>query len=107
MKLQQIIELDKCDSLARKREEFELPEDKIYLDGNSLGPLTKKSALRVREVIEQQWGQDLISSWNSHRWIDLPCVAGEKIAPLLGAEPGQVICCDSISINLYTVANYH
>jgi len=101
VKLQQIIELDKCDSLARKREEFELPEDKIYLDGNSLGPLTKKSALRVREVIEQQWGQDLISSWNSHRWIDLPCVAGEKIAPLLGAEPGQVICCDSISINLY------
>jgi kynureninase len=47
--------------------------------------------------------QDLIKSWNSHQWIDLPHTVGEKIAPLLGAAPGQVICYDSTSVNLFKV----
>jgi kynureninase len=52
-------------------------------------------------IVEQQWGQDLVTSWNTHAWIDLPLKVGEKIAPLLGAAAGQVICCDSISVNLF------
>ena len=94
---------DKQDPLARKRDEFVLPEDTIYLDGNSLGPLPVAARERAREVVEQQWGNDLITSWNRHDWIGLPASVGNKVGHLLGAKPGQVVCCDSISVNLYKV----
>lgn len=93
--------LDAKDPLAAKKHEFALPRDCIYLDGNSLGALPKKAQKRATEVVEQQWGQDLISSWNRHQWIDLPLTVGAKIAPLIGAASGQVICCDSISVNVF------
>jgi kynureninase len=93
--------LDANDPLRDKRQEFILPEDTIYLDGNSLGPLSKRAQTRVASVVTQEWGDDLIASWNKHSWIDLPTRVGEKIAPLIGASPGQTVCCDSISINLY------
>ena len=63
--------------------------------------MPKAAQQRSAEVVEQQWGRDLIQSWNSHEWIDLPVTVGEKIAPLLGAAKGQVICCDSTSVNLF------
>lgn len=93
--------LDAADPLAHKRAEFVLPDDTIYLDGNSLGPLSKRAKARVTEVVADEWGQDLIASWNTNHWIDLPTSVGEKIAPLLGAKPEQTICCDSISVNLF------
>jgi kynureninase len=99
--LQDILALDAIDPLASKKSEFALPTDSIYLDGNSLGALPKTAKIRATEVVELQWGQDLISSWNRHQWIDLPLKVGEKIAPLIGAASGQVICCDSISVNLF------
>ncbi len=95
--------LDHADPLAAKRSEFILPEGTIYLDGNSLGCLTKTARDRARTVVETQWGRDLIKSWNQHGWIDLPVQTGEKIARLIGAAPGQTICCDSTSINLFKV----
>ncbi|MBT8145879.1 MAG: kynureninase [Gammaproteobacteria bacterium] len=98
---EQISKLDAGDEFADKRHLFSLPEDIIYLNGNSLGPLPIRAAQRLDQVTNQQWGEDLISSWNKHSWIDLPVTAGEKIAPLLGAASGQVICCDSISLNLF------
>jgi kynureninase len=101
MNFDDIITLDKADPLAKKRLEFSLPANTIYLDGNSLGALPKSVKSRVAEVVSQQWGNDLIKSWNSHSWIDLPIMVGEKIAPLIGAAQGQVICCDSISVNLF------
>jgi len=96
-----ILKFDTADPLAAHRRHFELPTDTIYLNGNSLGPLSTASKHRVREVVESQWGNDLISSWNKHQWIDLPLSVGEKIAPLIGAAPGQVLCCDSVSVNLF------
>jgi kynureninase len=94
--------LDKNDALAHLIDQFVIPKNTIYLDGNSLGALPKAAKKRAVEVVEQQWGQDLITSWNKHEWINLPLQIGEKIAPLIGAhEPGQVICCDSISVNLF------
>jgi len=93
--------LDAADPLGHKRAEFDLPEAVIYLDGNSLGCLPKAVRTRVTDVIDQQWGTDLIKSWNIHGWIDLPVLTGEKIARLIGAAPGQVISCDSISVNLF------
>lgn len=93
--------LDRHDPLAGKRELFALPEGVVYLDGNSLGALPVAAQQRAAEIVERQWGQDLVTSWNAHAWIDLPVTTGEKIAPLLGAATGQVICCDSISVNLF------
>lgn len=103
MNFEDVIALDKADPLANKRLEFDLPENTIYLDGNSLGALPKSVKSRLSEVVSQQWGCDLVKSWNSHNWIDLPITVGEKIAPIIGAAPGQVICCDSTSINLFKV----
>src|SRR5579872_2398843 len=94
-------DLDRRDPLARFRERFHLPDDVIYLDGNSLGPLLKSVPERIRQVVEQEWGQGLIRSWNAARWIDLPQRVGDKIAPLIGAEPGEVVAADSTSVNLF------
>lgn len=95
--------LDAQDSLTGMRQRFCLPQGTIYLDGNSLGPLPVTARERAIEVVNQQWGEDLITSWNKHAWIDLPEKCGEQIAPIIGAASGQVICCDSISVNLFKV----
>lgn len=93
--------LDREDTLADRRELFALPQNTIYLDGNSLGALPIAVEAAVGELVSQQWGHDLIASWNKHSWIDLPVRVGEKIAPLIGAAAGQVVCTDSISVNLF------
>ena len=93
--------LDERDPLAHKRLEFELPVDRVYLDGNSLGALPRAVSARLQQTLDQQWGCDLIESWTKHDWINLPVSVGEKIAPLIGAAPGQVACADSISVNLF------
>lgn len=95
--------LDAQDALAPLRQQFSLPEGLIYLDGNSLGVLPRQTAQRVTEVVEQEWGQGLIRSWNSAGWIDLPRKVGDKIARLLGAPAGEVVVADSTSVNLYKV----
>ncbi|MDP2818813.1 MAG: kynureninase [Polaromonas sp.] len=95
--------LDAQDPLRELRHQFTLPQGVIYLDGNSLGVLPKTAAARVAEVITQEWGQDLIRSWNSAGWFDLPQRLGDKIAALVGAGPGEVVVTDSTSINLYKV----
>ena len=96
-------QLDAQDLLRPLREHFSLPDGVIYLDGNSLGVLPKTAAARVAEVITQEWGQGLIRSWNSAGWFSLPQRMGDKIAPLIGANPGEVVATDSTSINLYKV----
>jgi kynureninase len=93
--------LDQADLLAGKRDAFLLPEGVIYLDGNSLGPLPASVPGRVADLVNRQWGQDLIVSWNKHGWIDLPARVGARIARLIGAEPDSVIAADSTSINLF------
>ncbi|GAC14213.1 kynureninase [Aliiglaciecola lipolytica] len=93
--------LDENDTLQTYKRLFALPENCVYLDGNSLGALPICAKQRAIDVVEQQWGRDLITSWNKHQWIDLPTKVGEKIARLIGAAKGQTICCDSISVNLF------
>ena len=101
MNFDDISALDKADPLAKKRLEFDLPTNTVYLDGNSLGALPTAVKSRIADVVSKQWGNHLIRSWNDHHWIDLPISVGNKIAPIVGAELGQVICCDSISVNLF------
>ncbi len=95
--------LDAGDPLRPLRDHFALPDNVIYLDGNSLGVLPKSAAARVAEVITNEWGQELIRSWNSAGWFQLPQRLGDKIAPLVGAAAGDVVVTDSTSVNLYTV----
>ena len=96
-----IIKLDEASPLKTKKSEFLLPDNTIYMDGNSLGPATKPALNEIEKTSQNHWKNDLISSWNKHSWITLPQRVGEKIAPLLGAKPNQVIACDSISVNLF------
>ncbi len=93
--------LDHDDPLASLRLEFSLPEGVLYLDGNSLGALPLGVPERLQQVVTQEWGHDLIRSWNQHGWIDLARRTGDKIARLVGAKPGQVMVADSTSANLF------
>jgi kynureninase len=98
-----VLALDAADPLAPLREQFALPEGTIYLDGNSLGVLPKSTAARVQDVVLREWGVDLIRSWNSAGWIDLPRRVGDKIARLVGAGAGELVVADSTSVNLFKV----
>lgn len=95
------IALDQADPLASLREDFTLPKDMIYLDGNSLGAQPKASLLRAQQLIAQEWGQDLITSWNKAGWFEMPSRLGNLLAPFIGAEQGEVVVTDSTSINLF------
>jgi kynureninase len=100
---QDCLALDAADPLAPLREHFDLPEGLIYLDGNSLGVLPRATPARVQQVVREEWGRDLIQSWNTAGWIDLPQRVGDKIARLIGAGAGEVVAADSTSVNLYKV----
>jgi kynureninase len=95
------VALDKTDALSHTRERFDIADDVIYLDGNSLGALPRSAAASVAEVTALQWGRDLIRPWNKHQWINLPQKLGAKIAPLIGAKASEVIVADSTSVNLF------
>lgn len=92
---------DARDPLASFRDRFELPADVIYLDGNSLGVLPKTASDRANQVIHQEWGADLITSWNAHGWFELPAKIGAKIATLLGGEAGACVATDTTSLNIF------
>lgn len=96
--------MDRDDPLASLRDRFLLPDGLIYLDGNSLGPLPKTAGERVRRTLEEEWGRDLITSWNKAGWMDLPRRIGARIAALVGAEADEVIVADSTSVDLYKCA---
>jgi kynureninase len=95
--------LDRADPLKAKRELFVMPDDTIYLDGNSLGPLPRHVAKRLAAAVSDEWGQSLIRGWNAHGWFDMPRTLGDKIGKLVGAKAGTVIAADSTSINLVKV----
>ncbi|MEV4313544.1 kynureninase [Actinocrispum sp. NPDC049592] len=99
----QVESLDAADPLAACRAAFALPDNVIYLAGNSLGPLPVAAKARVAEVVAGEWGNGLVGSWNKAGWFDKPRTVGELVAPLIGAAPGQVVVCDTTSINLYKV----
>lgn len=95
------IRRDAEDPLAALRQQFDLPEGVIYLDGNSLGARPKAALARAQDIITQEWGTDLIRSWNKAGWFDLPSRLGNQIAPLIGAGTDEVVVTDSTSINLF------
>lgn len=100
MTLDEARALDAADPLAFTRERFALPDGIIYLDGNSLGALPKASATRVAQTIENEWGRDLIASWNKHGWIEQSATLAAMLAPIIGAAADEILVGDSTSINL-------
>lgn len=95
--------LDASDELAPFRDEFELPDGVVYLDGNSLGPLPVATRERLRRVVEEEWGERLIRGWDEG-WLELPVRVGDRLGSLLGAAPGQVVVGDSTSVCFYKLA---
>ena len=95
--------LDQQDPLRSLRDLFQLPEGVIYLDGNSLGVLPKATPSRVAQAVAHEWGKDLIKSWNTAGWFQMPLKVGNKIARLIGAKDNEVVAADSTSINLFKV----
>jgi kynureninase len=96
-------ELDAADDLAHVRDRFAVPDGLVYLDGNSLGAMPVAVPTAAEHVVRQQWGRDLITSWNEHDWWSAPRRVGARIARLVGAGPDEVVVADSTSVNLFKV----
>ncbi|WP_149828140.1 kynureninase [Streptomyces tailanensis] len=93
-------ELDAADELSKLRERFVL-DDAVYLDGNSLGALPANVPGAVADVVHRQWGELRIRSWDESGWWTAPERIGDRIAPLVGAAPGQIVVGDSTSVNVF------
>jgi kynureninase len=101
--LRDIEALDRADPLRHVRDAFALPPDTIYLDGNSLGPVTHAALAAVDTTMRGEWGHGLIQSWNSAGWWQTPLTVGDKIGRLIGAAPGETVACDTTSTNIFKV----
>jgi kynureninase len=98
------LSLDAEDPLSRWRDEFVIPDKSlVYLDGNSLGMLPHRTVKRLASLINDEWAAGLIRSWD--QWVDLPQRVGDRLAPLIGATPGEVIVHDSTTVNLYQLVD--
>lgn len=96
-----IAQMDAADPLAHFRDEFAIREGLIYLDGNSLGVMPKRTVARMNRAVTQEWAEGLITSWLGADWVNSPTRIGDKIAQIIGAEPGEVIAGESTSINIF------
>lgn len=93
--------LDANDPLGIFRDRFLIPEGTIYMNGNSLGPLSTDARNRLHTVIDREWGQELIKGWNTAGWYDITRRVGDKLAKIVGADEGEIVLCDSTSVNLF------
>ena len=95
------LELDQNDPLAGYRSKFVITDPNLcYLDGNSLGRLPHATVKAVSDFLSQEWGNEVVTGW-SH-WIDEAQVAGDLLGrAVLGAGSGQVLVCDTTSVNFY------
>lgn len=102
--LERAAELDAADPLATFRDRFVADDpDVVYLDGNSLGRLPRATAERLRTVVADEWGGELIRGWD--HWIEEPLRVGDRLAGIVGARPGEVIVSDSTTVNFYKLAH--
>ncbi len=98
------LQLDQQDELASFREAFVISDPSlIYFDGNSLGAMPKVAQERSRQIVDEQWGKDLIRGWNKGWW-EAPSRVGDKIGDIIGATAGQTLVSDTVSVNLFKLA---
>jgi kynureninase len=99
------VELDAADPLRGFRSRFLIPDDIVYLDGNSLGALPRETVNRLSHVLEEQWGQRMIRGWDEG-WLDLPVSVGDRLGQAaLGAAAGQVVVGDSTTVCFYKLVS--
>jgi len=98
---QYALELDKNDPLARFKSQFVISDPEMcYLDGNSLGRLPKATVTAINDFMTKEWGPEVVTGW-SH-WVDEAQPTGNLLGEAaLGAGPGQVLVCDTTSVNFY------
>ncbi len=98
------LQLDSQDKLASFKEAFVISDPSlVYFDGNSLGMMPKVAQEKSRQIVDEQWGKDLIRGWNKGWW-DAPTRVGDKIGQLIGAAAGQTLVGDTVSVNLFKLA---
>ncbi|WP_435876027.1 kynureninase [Nonomuraea fuscirosea] len=97
----QCLASDASDPLRAFKDEFVLPDGVIYLVGNSLGALPRRTPERMRQAVEDEWGAQLVGGWNHAGWYDQPLTTGDRLAPLIGAGPGQVVVGNTTSIAIF------
>jgi kynureninase len=98
------LQLDSQDKLASFKEAFVIPDPSlVYFDGNSLGMMPKVAQEKSRQIVDEQWGKDLIRGWNKGWW-EAPSCVGDKIGQLIGAAAGQTLVGDTVSVNLFKLA---
>ena len=91
---------DADDPVRSLRDNFTLDDSVIYMDGNSLGPMARQSREHVLRALDTEWAQGLVGSWNTSQWMDSPMILGDRLAPLIGAQPGEVLIADTITMML-------
>ncbi|HEX2783039.1 MAG TPA: hypothetical protein VHN36_05605, partial [Ilumatobacteraceae bacterium] len=96
--------LDEADPLSTWRDQFVIADPAlVYLDGNSLGMMPKRTIDRIERVLRDEWAAGLVRSWD--HWVDLPQKVGDRLAPLIGARPGEVVVHDSTTVNIYQLVD--
>jgi len=96
-----VLSFDDTDPLAAQAKKFKLPDNLIYLDGNSLGAMPKTVPAYVEDALLDGWATQLITSWNNKGWHNLPFTLADRLAPMMGAKKGEVLLVDSTSLNLF------
>ena len=94
--------LDKKDPLRSFKKEFINTENEIYLDGNSLGKLPKQSKMILQNVVENEWGNNLIQSWNDY-WLETVDRISFKLEKLFKSSKNEIIIGESTSVYLYQI----
>lgn len=103
--MEQAQDLDKADELASLRDLFELPDDMIFMDANSVGPMLKTVRQRADSLLDD-WVKLRRRGWSERQWLDMPSLLGDAMAPLIGAGPGEVVMCDSTTLNQYKAVRH-
>ena len=95
------LELDKNDPLAHFKSQFVVSDPEMcYLDGNSLGRIPKATITAINDFMVKEWGPEVVTGWG--HWVDEAQPTGDLLgAAALGAGPGQVLVCDTTSVNFY------
>jgi len=96
---------DSGDSLAPIRDLFEIPDGSIFMDANSIGPMPKAARQRAKQLLDD-WVELRRRGWSARQWLEMPSLLGDAIAPLIGAGTGQIVCCDSTTINQYKAVSH-
>jgi kynureninase len=102
-------DLDARDPLAAFADEFHKPPGMIYLDGNSLGLLCKPAEVALKAAVEA-WRSRAILGWTEgpDPWFEMSRKAARLLAPILGAQPADVMVGQSTTVNLHQLlATYY